>query len=293
LDCSATHRNMGVHTTFVRSVDLDEWTQRQIDSMRLGGNANAKEYFRSHGLTDMHAKIEKKYTSKAAVSYRAELAKQIEIEAVKRGEAGADTTLNVETAGSLLENLELQHKAEYDSEARAKLAAARALSQPNAVQPMAKKASELEGAKRLVVTPPNSGGLIGLTTLRKPASKTNNSKMLLKKTSGPTKLGGVSKLVMNNNNTTAAVTDRSSDGAFGDIASMEQAETAAAAAEEAQAAAARQKEAADKAAAAAAAAEALKSPTPQPPVNGVSSPRTLQDGVARLQEMNSDFFSNF
>ena len=30
LDCSATHRSMGVHTTFVRSVDLDEWTQRQI-----------------------------------------------------------------------------------------------------------------------------------------------------------------------------------------------------------------------------------------------------------------------
>mmetsp|Transcript_8551 Transcript_8551/g.19648 ORF Transcript_8551/g.19648 Transcript_8551/m.19648 type:complete len:105 (+) Transcript_8551:83-397(+) len=38
LDCSATHRSMGVHTTFVRSIDLDEWTQRQIDAMRLGGN---------------------------------------------------------------------------------------------------------------------------------------------------------------------------------------------------------------------------------------------------------------
>jgi Putative GTPase activating protein for Arf len=33
LDCSATHRSMGVHTTFVRSVDLDEWTQKQIGNV--------------------------------------------------------------------------------------------------------------------------------------------------------------------------------------------------------------------------------------------------------------------
>lgn len=40
LDCSATHRSMGVHTTFVRSVDLDEWTQKQIG-----------KYLYSHELT--------------------------------------------------------------------------------------------------------------------------------------------------------------------------------------------------------------------------------------------------
>ena len=66
LDCSATHRSMGVHTTFVRSVDLDEWTQRQIDAMRLGGNANAQEFLRKQGFTDFHGKIEKKYKSKVS-----------------------------------------------------------------------------------------------------------------------------------------------------------------------------------------------------------------------------------
>mmetsp|Transcript_12275 Transcript_12275/g.26862 ORF Transcript_12275/g.26862 Transcript_12275/m.26862 type:complete len:102 (+) Transcript_12275:552-857(+) len=30
LDCSASHRRMGVHLTFVRSVDLDEWTQVRL-----------------------------------------------------------------------------------------------------------------------------------------------------------------------------------------------------------------------------------------------------------------------
>ena len=77
LDCSAAHRQMGVHITFVRSVDLDEWTQRQIDAMRIGGNDNARKFLAKHGCTDMHGKTEKKYTGKAAVAYRAELAKLV------------------------------------------------------------------------------------------------------------------------------------------------------------------------------------------------------------------------
>jgi ADP-ribosylation factor GTPase-activating protein 2/3 len=56
---------MGVHLTFVRSVDLDEWTQPQIDAMRIGGNANARQYFRKHGFTDLYGgKTEKKYKAK-------------------------------------------------------------------------------------------------------------------------------------------------------------------------------------------------------------------------------------
>ena len=79
LDCSSTHRNMGVHLTFVRSVDLDEWTQSQIDAMRLGGNGNARAYFRKHGFTDLYgSKTDKKYKSKAAQSYKVELAKLVQ-----------------------------------------------------------------------------------------------------------------------------------------------------------------------------------------------------------------------
>ncbi len=37
LDCSAVHRRMGVHISFVRSCDLDEWTPEQIAVMTLGG----------------------------------------------------------------------------------------------------------------------------------------------------------------------------------------------------------------------------------------------------------------
>lgn len=191
LDCSATHRSMGVHTTFVRSIDLDEWTQRQIDAMRLGGNENARKYFRDHGLTDMHGKIEKKYTSKAARAYRAELEKHLDVAAAQRGEATASGNAAVASTGSLLENLSLQDQ----QNAANALQANRAANKPVAkAVPTAKKASELVGAKgRLVVTPPSSGNLLRKPSgssslsgglLRKPAGKTMNTKMLLKKPTG-------------------------------------------------------------------------------------------------------------
>ena len=100
---------MGVHLTFVRSVDLDEWTQPQIDAMRLGGNGNARAYFRKHGFTDLYGgKTDKKYNSKAAQSYKCELSKLVAAAAAKRGDVNAESKedSSAENGGSLLKNLE-------------------------------------------------------------------------------------------------------------------------------------------------------------------------------------------
>jgi len=264
LDCSATHRSMGVHTTFVRSVDLDEWTQRQIDAMRLGGNETARQFFRNHGLTDMHGKIEKKYTSKAARAYRAELEKQLDIASAQRGEK-ASTGNGSAGIGNLMENLSLQETATP----HASFAATKPVT---TAVPTAKKASEMTGAKgKLVVTPPTSGNILRKPTgsfkssggmLRKPAGKTLNTKMLLKKPSGST---SSAKLRMNNK---LPVDDKMTG--FDEMNEKPPAPAPA-----------------PKLAVPAAVVEApvVKKEPPKPKLT------TMQSGVSRMKNMNSDFFS--
>ena len=205
---------MGVHLTFVRSVDLDEWTQRQIDAMRLGGNDNAKKFFRKHGCTD--SKGEKKYTSKAAVAYRTELAKLVEAEAAKRGEGSIDATSSSSSSssssaaaagGNLFDNADASMNKMSEDEARARVDAARSnggaagSSSAGVLQPTAKLASEMTGTKGKLTTPagtpaptpPASGGVKGgvlkppsnngpKLVLRKPGTSTASSR-LFKKTS--------------------------------------------------------------------------------------------------------------
>ncbi|KAK5977184.1 Stromal membrane-associated protein 2 [Trichostrongylus colubriformis] len=49
--CAGIHRNLGVHISKVRSVNLDTWTPEQVQSMRVMGNEKARKVY-EHSLPD-------------------------------------------------------------------------------------------------------------------------------------------------------------------------------------------------------------------------------------------------
>ncbi|OLY83684.1 putative ADP-ribosylation factor GTPase-activating protein AGD8 [Smittium mucronatum] len=85
LSCSSIHRNLGVHISFVRSTALDDWSVLQIANMRLGGNSKAQNFWINNGCGDFinssgigsigGKSLEKKYTCRAALLYKSQLAK--------------------------------------------------------------------------------------------------------------------------------------------------------------------------------------------------------------------------
>ncbi|CUS08425.1 unnamed protein product [Tuber aestivum] len=78
LDCSAHHRNLGVHISFVRSTVLDQWQWDQLRLMKVGGNESATKYFQSHGGSAALASKDPKakYESSTAAKYKEELKKR-------------------------------------------------------------------------------------------------------------------------------------------------------------------------------------------------------------------------
>ena len=57
--CSGIHRGMGTHVSRVKSVDLDSWTDEQLQNMLKWGNARANKYW-EHKLAEGHVPNESK-----------------------------------------------------------------------------------------------------------------------------------------------------------------------------------------------------------------------------------------
>lgn len=57
------------YSSFVRSITMDSWSEKQIKMMRSGGNQKLIDWFESHGVTS-DQRIAKKYHSPAAELFR-------------------------------------------------------------------------------------------------------------------------------------------------------------------------------------------------------------------------------
>ncbi|KAF3079451.1 ADP-ribosylation factor GTPase activating protein, ER-Golgi transport [Orbilia oligospora] len=100
LDCSAVHRNLGVHISFVRSTVLDQWTWDQLRLMKVGGNKAIQEFFIDNGgsaaLSAKDAKV--KYQSNAATKYKEEIKRRAAEDAKIHPEFDVDDGAIVVTA---------------------------------------------------------------------------------------------------------------------------------------------------------------------------------------------------
>jgi ADP-ribosylation factor GTPase-activating protein 2/3 len=73
IDCAGKHREYGVQISFVRSLTLDSWSQRQITFMENGGNTKAQDYFKKYGLSRPYD-----YKSSTAQKYKQDLTKKVD-----------------------------------------------------------------------------------------------------------------------------------------------------------------------------------------------------------------------
>ena len=58
-----------MHLSFVRSIDMDTWSEKEVKAMRVGGNQSLHDFFAGHNI-DKNTPISVKYKTETASLYR-------------------------------------------------------------------------------------------------------------------------------------------------------------------------------------------------------------------------------
>ena len=79
LKCAGIHRNLGNNISVVKSLDMEEWDDKQVLFLKKGGNDNLKKFFNEYNIQDAFP-IEIKFKTKASEYYRNNLRNIVEKE---------------------------------------------------------------------------------------------------------------------------------------------------------------------------------------------------------------------
>ena len=80
LKCAGIHRNFGVRFSIIRSIQLENWDDKQIQFLKLGGNLNFKHFLSEYNINTNSSDNNLKYKSKCAEYYRKYLRSLVEKE---------------------------------------------------------------------------------------------------------------------------------------------------------------------------------------------------------------------
>ncbi|GAX12714.1 ADP-ribosylation factor GTPase-activating protein 1 [Fistulifera solaris] len=77
-DCSGRHRGLGTHLSFVRSVAMDRWSEKQIKLMKAGGNKQLNDFLEEYQIKTKKTTAKEKYDNPVAELYRQKLDARVE-----------------------------------------------------------------------------------------------------------------------------------------------------------------------------------------------------------------------
>ena len=80
LKCAGVHRSFGMNISFIRSLQIDSWTENQLLFLTKGGNNNFKKNLNEFNIDISSASLDIKYKSKAADYYRRYLKNEVDRE---------------------------------------------------------------------------------------------------------------------------------------------------------------------------------------------------------------------
>jgi len=73
MECAAIHRSLGVNVSFVKSITMDSWSEKELTRMKAGGNNRLHAYCASQSSSLLDSNIPTRYTSLVFDVYRGQL----------------------------------------------------------------------------------------------------------------------------------------------------------------------------------------------------------------------------